>query len=93
MECLRGFRSCAEGGVPRLLELSLEDPPLWVLPLRRSDCEFPYRSACIQLAVAHGEDHVDRGFYLDWLMIEQVGAVAPCLDGFDGGLSQHRMAA
>jgi hypothetical protein len=36
-----------------------------------------------------GEDHVDRGLHFHRLVVEQVGPVAPGLDGIHGGLLQH----
>jgi hypothetical protein len=39
-----------------------------------------------------GEDYVDGGFYGDGLVVELVGAVAPLLDGVEGGLAEEWMA-
>ncbi len=44
------------------------------------------------LAAVHGKDDIDGGFDLDGLTVEEVGAVAPGLDGVDGRALEHRTA-
>lgn len=46
-----------------------------------------------ELSAAQREDDVDGGFYFDGLVIEEIGAVAPGLHGFDGCLAEHGRTA
>src|SRR5438477_8205739 len=43
-----------------------------------------------RLLSAQAEDHVNGGLHLDWLVVEQVGLVAPRFHSIHGGLLQHR---
>src|SRR5580692_529738 len=36
------------------------------------------------------EDHTDRGFHFDGLIVEQIGTIAPGFNGIECGLLQHR---
>ena len=46
----------------------------------------------VELPTAERECDIDGGFYFYWLIVEEVGAVAPCFDGVNRGLTEHERA-
>ena len=50
------------------------------------------RVTAVELPTAERECDIDGGFYFYRLIVEEVGAVAPCFDGINRGLTEHEWA-